>query len=277
MDYIREALDKANVSLDKSAPAIGAAGLATRPASATRPVSPEAIPAGAAWSPPQVQLDTRHLERRRVVAGAMADPAHVTFNLLRTRILAVMQSNKWKTLGVTSSAPGSGKTMVAVNLAISLARGENLKTVLLDLDLKRPAVSPTLGVKSNASLGAFLRGEASAEDCFVQVRPGLVVGLGGGHLRQSSELLQGPRATELLEFVTRTLAPDIIVFDLPPMAVSDDVIAFMPHMDTTLLVAAAGQTTVAQIDSCEQQISQHGNFLGVVLNKAEIETRDYYY
>lgn len=276
MDYIREALDKANVSLDK-----------TRPAATVRSIGPtplislgeaRAVPhAAPAWTPPKVTLDPRQIERSRLVSFSMDDPGHVPFNLLRTRVRAVMGANNWKSIGVTSPTPGCGKTMVSLNLAISLARGEGVRTVLIDLDLKRPAIASTLGLRNRASISQVLAGKGELGDCFVQVGDGLTVGLGGGHVRESSELLRGPRAQELLDFVATHLAPDVIVFDMPPMGAGDDVISFLPRIDGTLLVAAAGQTTIAEIDTCEQQIVQHGHFMGVVLNKAETKTKDYFY
>jgi len=275
MDYIREALDKANVSLDKTRPA-GNVRSISAPLSAVgeaRSVSPLA----AAWTPRKVELDARHLERNRLVSFSMNDPAHVPFNLLRTRVRAVMATNGWKSIGITSPTPGCGKTMVGLNLAVSLARSEGLRSVLVDLDLKRPAVASTLGVKSSATVSEVLAGKAAPGDCFVQVVDGLVAGLGGGHVRESSELLSGPRAKELLDFISVHLAPDVVVFDMPPMGASDDVLTFLPSIDGTLLVAAAGQTSIAEIDTCEQQIAQHGHFMGVVLNKAEVRTKDYYY
>lgn len=277
MDYIREALDKANVSLDKARPAatvhsIGPSPLV--PPGDARAAPPQVAPA---WTPRNVRLDPRHLERNRIVSFSMDDPGHVSFNLLRTRVRAVMAANSWKSIGVTSPSPGCGKTMVGLNLAISLARGEELRTVLIDFDLKRPAVAPTLGVTATATVARVLSGDADFGDCFVQVSKGLTVGLGGGNVRESSELLRGPRTEELLDFIATNLSPDVIIFDMPPMGPSDDVLAFLPRIDGTLLVAAAGQTTVAEIDTCEQQISQHGQFMGVVLNKADAETKSYYY
>lgn len=273
MDYIREALDKANVSLDKTRPL---ASVQSIPLPMTAVGEARKAPAPA-WSPRKAELNARHLERNRIVAFSMNDPGHVPFNLLRTRVRAVLEKNNWKSIGITSPTPGCGKTVVSLNLAMSLARGEGLRTVLIDLDLKRPALAQTLGVKSSATVAQVLAGKAELGDCFVQVAEGLVVGLGGGHIRESSELLRGPRSKELLDFITVNLAPDVILFDMPPMGAGDDVLTFLPRIDGTLLVAAAGQTSIAEIDTCEQQIEQHGHFIGVVLNKAEIKTKDYFY
>lgn len=273
MDYVREALDRANVSLDKTR-----SSSATRKAAplGPRPLSEVQSPPSPPWAPRQVKLDPRHLERHRIVSFAMEDPGHMPFNLLRTRVRAMLGENGWKSVGITSPSPGCGKTMVSLNLGFSFARDSDLRTVVMDFDLKRPSLAHALGVTASATVAQVLKGQAELGDCFVQVGSNLILGLGGGHVRESSELIQGPRTRQMLEFIHRTIAPDVVLFDLPPMGVGDDVIAFLPQIDAALLVAAAGQTTIAEIDGCEQQISQNGKFIGVVLNKAKIESKDYY-
>ena len=275
MEHVREALDKANASLDKTRPMAGVQEV--RPPTLTAVEPGIAVPGRPTWTPRKVDLNSRHLERNRVVSFAMNDPAHVPFNLLRTRVSAVMDKSGWKSIGITSPTPGCGKTLVSLNLAMSLARVEGLRVVLIDLDLKRPSLAHTLGIKSSATMAQALAGRCEFGDCFVQVGEGLVVGLGGGHVRESSEMLRGPRAKELFKFVSLNLAPDVILLDLPPMGVGDEVLTLLPIIDCAMLVAAAGQTSIAEIDTCEQQIEQHGNFVGVVLNKAEVKAKEYFY
>ena len=276
VDHIREALLKANASLRETRRAEAAnlsPGLISPPAK-------ETIQAGIhrhSWAPPQVQLSSHHLEANRIVSAAMDDPTHIAFNILRTRVQKVQRDNKWKTILVTSPTPGCGKTMVGLNLAFSLSRTPNYRTVLIDLDLKKPSVAKTLGVKARGSIGQFLEGKIEAEDCFVQVNQNLVVGLNSDRVRHSSELVQSPRMGELLNFVTTYLSPKIVMFDLPPMQTSDDVLALLPRVDAALLVVAAGATTATELDECEQQISQLEKLLGIVINKSESDTSDYYY
>lgn len=273
MEPISDALKKAQANLGQSTSSVIQIGAS--PPHLTN--AGTAIPVAPGWSPAEVRLDRRHLERNRIVSFDMDDPAHIPFNMLRTRVRSTLAENNWRSVGITSPTPGCGKTMVAINLALSLARGGDVKTVLIDLDLKRPAVARTLGIERKATIGQFLLEKGSAEDCFVEIAQGLVVGLNGGHLPGSSELLQGPRMNQLLGFIHSALSPDVVVFDLPPLGGSDDVLAFLPRLDTTLLVAAAGQTTVAQIDECEQQLAEAGKFLGIVLNKSEQKSKDNYY
>ena len=68
----------------------------------------------------------------------------------------------------------------------------------------------------------------------------------------------------------------MMIFDLPPMLSSDDAIAFLPRVDCSLLVIAAGTTTAIEVDECERQASAAGNYLGVVLNKCQSSLTEYY-
>ena len=70
--------------------------------------------------------------------------------------------------------------------------------------------------------------------------------------------------------------PDAVIYDLPPMLVNDDTFGFLPHVDCVLLVAAAGQTNVAEIEECERLLGETTNFLGVLLNKCAAKTSDAY-
>ena len=171
MDYIKEALVKAKATLDRS-PVRGhreiPAALNSVRSARAQPVEKPVQP----WAPRQVNLNSRHLENHRIVSAATTDPSHVAFNVLRTRVRKALKDNGWKHLAITSPTPGCGKTMVALNLAFSLARTPDCRTVVIDLDLKKPAIARTLGISAPTSIGAYLEGNASLEQCEKRLRPG---------------------------------------------------------------------------------------------------------
>ena len=68
-----------------------------------------------------------------------------------------------------------------------------------------------------------------------------------------------------------------MIFDMPPMLVSDDAMAFMGQVDCVLIVAAAETTTINEIDRCERELAAQTNVLGVVLNKCRYLERSYGY
>lgn len=141
----------------------------------------------------------------------------------------------------TSPSLGNGKTVTAINLAISLAREVNQTVLLVDLDLKRPAIGryfvdgPTRGISDYVS--------HDAELADLLIHPGierLVVLPGNESFAHSSEILSSPRMTQLVEELKSRYEDRLIIFDMPPVLASDDVIAFLPYLDAVMLVAEDG-------------------------------------
>lgn len=217
----------------------------------------------------EVTLRQPHMSERRIVSHDKSDPAHIAFDLLRTRMLKAFRDNGWKRLAITSPRKGCGKTLVAANLALSFARQPDLKTLLVDMDLKAPALSRVFGVENAAPLAWFLTGQSPIEVALRRYGDNLAIGMNSERVRDSSELIHDDMTSKVLAGAVARLKPDIAIFDMPPVLVSDDVIAFLSHVDCVLLVAAAGETTPKEIEDCERMFAGHTNFLGVILNKAE--------
>lgn len=265
MEQIKQALIKAKVTQGKE-------GLTAR----AKPASPRPPVIEAAWTPKRVQLDPRHLERHRLISFEGRDQSALAFNVLRTKINRVLKENGWTSVAVTSPTPGCGKTMVALNLSFSLARQTEFRTVLVDLDLKRPTVASSLGVVADSSIGEYLEGRGDLQQCFVQITDNLIVGCNNHGIKHSSELMTHDKLAELLRRVREALNPRVILFDLPPMLSGDEVIAFLPQVDCSLLVIASRLTKAQEVDACDRQASALNNYLGVVLNKS-VASNEYYY
>ena len=228
------------------------------------------------WDVPRVRLDPAHLERQRIVSYAKTDQNHVAFNIMRTRLNQALTENSWCTVGITSPTPECGKTTVAVNLAFALARQADCTTILIDLDIGHTSISKALGTKSERSIGQYLQGEADLDQCFVRADDNLFVGLNNTPVGNFSEMAENQRAKSMLPTVIDALSPKIVIVDLPPILSGDEVIAYAPQVDTTVLIAAAGQTTTREIDECNRQIGAASNLLGVVLNKCQETPHDTY-
>ena len=81
-----------------------------------------------------VKLQKKHLEKNRIVAFDKNDPKSMAFDLLRTHVLQKMEENGWRTMAITSATPEAGKTVVAINLAMSIAQQTNKTAMLVDFD-----------------------------------------------------------------------------------------------------------------------------------------------
>jgi len=211
--------------------------------------------------------DPQLLARNRIVTSHRFDPAHATFDVMRTRILQLLRQNKWTSLAITSPTPGCGKTVTALNLAFSLAHQKDCRTVMLDLDLRRPKIGKLLGIQDRPCMEHFLNGQRDVEDVFVRFGENLAIGANRFPVGFAAELLQSAGTTKVLEEIRQKLEPDVVLFDLPPLLCGDDVLGFLPNVDCAMLVVAAGSSKLSEIDACEEDISSKTNMLGVVLNK----------
>lgn len=226
--------------------------------------------AAAAWEALEpVALDPAHLERQRIITHGRKDVAHVAFDVLRTRILQVFQKHGWTRLGITSPDKGCGKTFVAANLALSMSRQPDICAVLMDLDLRAPGLAKVLGIARPEPISWFLRGDIQSEEYLHRAGHNLALGLNGERVRDAAELILAPQTALALDAMRRSLVPDIVIYDLPPMLSCDDVLGFLPQLDCVLLVIGGGRTRPGQVAECERLLADQTHLLGVLLNQAE--------
>ena len=216
-----------------------------------------------------VALDPTHLARNRVISAARREPAHVVFDVLRTRLLQALRARGWSRVAITSPTQGCGKTFVAANLAFSLSRQASCRTVLMDMDLRVPSLAGMLGVRDPGYMRDFLTGDRPVERHVLRVGPNLALGLNAAPVSDAAELMQEPEAGRALAAMQAALRPDVVLYDLPPALSCDDVIAFLPQLDGVLLVAGGGITQAEDVRKCERLLAGQTPLLGVILNMAE--------
>lgn len=224
-----------------------------------------------------VKLRKEHLEKSRIVAFDKSDPKCMTFDLLRTHVLQKMQENGWRTLAITSPTPEAGKTVVAINLAMSIAQQTNKTAMLVDFDLRRPKVGAYLGIHMEKSLNDLLDGTAELRDVLVNPDiPRLVVLPTKNSVKHSSETLSSKKTADLIKDLRERYHSRIVIFDLPPLLVTDDAIALLPQIDCVLMVVANGMSTEHEIEDSLRLLPLE-NLIGTVLNKADADPKAYYY
>ncbi|WP_370312857.1 CpsD/CapB family tyrosine-protein kinase [Sagittula sp.] len=253
-----------------------APGPAPAPAPAPRPEARRPQPDTAWLDLPVARFELGQLNHNRVVTADRLDPAHATFDVLRTRLMHTLAERGWKRVAVTSPGKGCGKTFTVANLAISLSRQENTRTLVMDFDMRRPNLHRVLGVDSPGPIGDMLRGRIAPEDHLIRLGENdfnaghnIAFGLNTVTEPYASELLQDPRTRSTLERIEVELRPDVMLFDLPPALSFDDVIAFQPLFDGVLLVVGGGLTTEREIKEVERRLGTETPLLGMILNKAE--------
>jgi protein-tyrosine kinase len=224
-----------------------------------------------------VKLDSSHLEKNRILSHLKKDIHSGVFDSLRTQVLQKMEDNNWRTIAVVSPTPESGKTLVSINLSISISNQPNRTAILVDFDLRRPKVATYLGIHTEKSVTDYLAGEAQLQEVmFNPGIPGLVVMPTMRAISKSAEMLASRKVKGLVEDLRTKYESRIVIFDLPPVLNTDDALVILPHIDCILLVVANGMSTQAEIEETLHHLPRE-KLLGVVLNKAEVESKAYYY
>jgi hypothetical protein len=215
-----------------------------------------------------VKLSADHLEKHRIFAFNKNDPTSVIFDLLRTQILQKMEENGWRTLAITSPSPSVGKTVVAINLAMSIAQKTNRTAMLVDFDLRQPRIGSYLGIPMEKSLNDVLDGDSELSDILVNPdMPRLVVLPAKHAVSNPAEILSSGKIAGLVRELRERYESRITIFDLPSLLKADDAIAVIPQIDCVLMVIANGMSTKCEIEDSMRHLAK-ANLIGTVFNKA---------
>ena len=221
----------------------------------------------------------RLLAQRIVTLEKVREAAY--FDKLRTRMLHHMQANGWRRVAITSPGASSGKSTTVLNLGFSLSRQMTSRVIICEMDLRKPSLRRTLQIQTERNFTEVVRGNGTFAEHGVRVRPNLAIGMARNFVEHSAELLQNPSLGTRLDEIEAQYDPTMMIFDMPPFQVSDDMMAFADKVDCVLIMAAAERTKMAELDACEREISNVTNVLGVVLNKCRYEPAEskyeYYY
>lgn len=198
------------------------------------------------------------------------------FRVLRTNVLFSSAQGGAITILVTSTGPGEGKSMVASNLAVSLAQAGR-RVVLVDADMRKPKVDRVFDVPQEPGLSNLLVGNTKASETVRKSRvPGLWILTAGRIPPNPAELLGSQRFVDFVGSLRNHF--DWVVIDSPPvMAVADA--SVIAHLATGVLFVVGSEMTSrhAARRAVEQIETAHGRFFGAVLNRVDLERNAYYY
>ena len=252
--------------------------MSTPRASSRQPIAPPALPEN--FVPVQYRpapVDPQAMERNRVLLRVPDVGISRAYKILRTRVLHRLAANNWFKLGITGTAAGEGKSLTAVNLALALAQDVNTSVFLVDLDLQRPQLGAYLGMSYEHGLTDYLTGQVELDQIIYDIGvKRLAVVPNASSVENSSELLNSPRMGDFIAALESQIPRRIIVFDMPPLMVTDDVLAFAPRVDSFLLVVSQGQTARRTLANAKEVLSEV-NLMGVVLNRSTERNDSPYY
>src|SRR5882672_6939090 len=216
-----------------------------------------------------IQLSDEHLEKHRLLHEGSAPDTRRAYKMLRTQVLQRMRGHGFQSLAIVSPAAADGKSLTAANLAISIAQDPNHTALLVDLDLRRPTLHKLFGMSVERGVDDYLRGDCALAD--VLYRPQqferLVLLPVRAPVEHSSELLASVRARELKAEIRGRYADRIVLYDLPPVLISDDALTVMPSVDCALLVATEGHTRRDELMRT-LEVLHSSTIVGTVLNRS---------
>jgi capsular exopolysaccharide synthesis family protein len=202
-------------------------------------------------------------------------PAAEAFRLLGVRLRDLRRSRTLKKLLITSTIPQEGKSMVAANLACSLAQTTQQRVLLLEGDLRRPSLSQMFGLGRNSGISELLQGEYSLSASIYHLEAAGVWMLPSGSAPSNAlELLQSGRLLALMDQLTVWF--DWIIIDSPPALPLADTSVWMRLADGILLVTRQGTTEKRQLQRGLEALESK-KLVGAVLNSSKHSTDNYYY
>lgn len=202
-------------------------------------------------------------------------PAAEAFRLLSVRLRDLARTRTLKKLLITSTIPQEGKTTVAANLAVTLARVTQQKVLLLEGDIRRPALTPMLGIHGGPGICEWLRGEYKLTECVHQLEDcGLWLLPAGRSPQNPLEVLQSVRLNALMSQLCEWF--DTVVIDSPPMLPLADTSVWMRTADGILLVTRLGTTEKRQLKRGLEALDPQ-KLLGALLNCSKNSKHSYYY
>ena len=197
------------------------------------------------------------------------------FRLLAVRLKYLQQIHAIKRLLITSTIAEEGKSLVAANLAVSLARRNQQKVLLVEGDLRRPALANVFGLEKLPGLSEWLGGAVSSiANIYRLEEPGFSLLPAGNPPENPLELMQSGKLAELLDQLSTCF--DWIVIDSPPVLPLADTSVLMRLADGVLLVAREGKTEKRQFKRGLEALG-NSNLLGVVFNDCTTADHSNYY
>ncbi len=281
MERLRAAIEQARKTRAEAGTPIAPSGSAAN-VKVVEPSSADASPIAAGviderWAElPEIKLQPRRMRKNRLVFESN-NGEQAPFDLLRTRLLTQMRKNDWRRVAVTSPDMACGKSTTCANLALAMSRQNDLRTVVLEADMRRPSLAKMFGLKGEYSFADVLSGNVGITEQASRIGSNVALSVNFGSVKDPTSLLHSRQTKDVLEEIEDTLQPDLVIFDMPPLLSSDDTLGFIDNVDCALIIAMAERTTAENIDLCETELAAHTNVAGVVLNRCRYGQGQYGY
>ncbi len=196
-----------------------------------------------------------------------------SYKAIRTNLMFLLSNSKSRTIAISSSLPGEGKSSCAVNLAIAFSQLGN-KVLLIDADLRKPSVYRKLRLQNTKGLSSVLVGFCEFSEAAININPNFDVLVSGPTPPNPSELLGSEQMSALLDALKDRY--DYIIIDTPPVNVVSDAVVLAPKTEGLVMVIQDRKTTHDQFKKAVSSLSfAKVRLLGVILNSSSDKSAKY--
>ena len=194
---------------------------------------------------------------------------------LRTSLEYSSVDKELKSLVITSSNPGEGKSTVSSNLAFILSQGGK-KVIVVDADLRKPTIHKKFRVDNREGLTEILIGKKNINEVSKKIEENIHVITAGKKTPNPAEMVSSKAMEELIEILKRKY--DYVIIDTPPVRTISDGVILSAKADGVVLVVRAGKTKSADIVKGYKELEKvKANIVGSVLNAVDNKRNGYYY
>jgi capsular exopolysaccharide synthesis family protein len=222
-------------------------------------------------------MSKKRFDSRLVTLTSPTSFAAEQYQGLRLTVERLGRARNAQVIAVTSPGAGEGKTVTAINLAGALARGTEARVLLIDADLRRPAIAKNLGIGEEADKGLselVVNPELSIDAVVHIVQPfNLAVIRAGNPTKSIHQILRSPRIEQIIQEARRQY--DFVVIDTPPLLPVFDSALLSRLVDGLLVVVAANQTPRKLLGEALNLLDS-SKVLGIVFNRDDRPLFGYY-
>lgn len=218
----------------------------------------------------QRPFNSHDWDGRLVLATQANSPVIESFKRLRNKILYPSSGAQPRTILVTSAIPGEGKGFVCANLGIVMAQGMEHYSLMVDCDLRRPALANLFGVSSELGLVNHLQSDTPLEKIILPSGyPKLSLISSGPPPANPAELLNSNRMIGLIEELTSRYQDRFILLDTPPFLAASETTILAKHVDAVILVVRWGRSSREQVKDLVDTFGKD-KIIGLVFNAYEV-------
>ena len=223
-----------------------------------------------------VLYDDNHIDKNMVTLLKPQSFEAEQFKILRTNLLFPSSGKSPRTIMVTSSVPDEGKSLIAANLAVSIAQSIQEYVLLIDCDIRRPCIHTQFGFGDVPGLSDHLSKGIPVSSLLLKTKVNKLSILPGGTLHHNpSELVSSQQMSRLLQEVKNRYSDRFIVIDSPPPKLTAETSALSRQVDGVLLVIEYGRTSREMVSDLVKTIGKE-KIIGIVLNKLDMRFANYY-